>query len=184
MDAYRDRQLATLLAAAQNGDRSAYAAFLTETAALLRGYVGHRLANPEMVEDVLQEILITLHRVRQTHAPGRPVGPWLYAIADHRLSDAVRRLRRIQANEVPLQDEGRELTEEPVHERSDERGAAVKEALARLPHIQRSVIEMLKVENLSVREVAAATGMSESSVKVTAFRGYEAIRRMLGVRTR
>ena len=43
------------------------------------------------------------------------------------------------------------------------------------------MIELLKVQGLSVKEVSAHTGMSESSVKVTAFRGYETIRRIFGV---
>lgn len=176
--------MAILLAAAQQGDRESYAAFLTEAATLLRGYLGRRMANPEIVEDVLQETLVAVHRARHTHAPGRPVGPWLYAIADHRVSDAVRRLRRIEANEVVLTREAHELAGWDVREPSDDRGTAIREALIRLPRAQRTVIEMLKVENLSVREVAATTGMSESSVKVTAFRGYEAVRRMLGVRAK
>jgi RNA polymerase sigma-70 factor, ECF subfamily len=176
--------LAILLAAAQQGDRESYAAFLTEAASLLRGYVGRRIADPEVVEDILQEILIAVHRSRHTHVPGRPVGPWLYAISDHRVSDAVRRLRRIEANEVALLRETLELARELDREPSDDRGVAIHEALARLPNVQRSVIEMLKVDDLSVREVAASTGMSESSVKVTAFRGYKAVRRMLGVRAK
>jgi RNA polymerase sigma-70 factor (ECF subfamily) len=53
-----------------------------------------------------------------------------------------------------------------------------------LPGKQRRVIELLKLQELSVREVAARVGMSESAVKVTAFRGYEAIRKMMGVRRR
>ena len=174
--------MAVLLAAAQQGDREAYAAFLKEAAILLRVYVGRRIANSEVAEDVLQEILIAVHRARHTHAPGRPVGPWLYAIADHRLSDAFRRLRRIEKYEVAQSCEIHELADQAACESSDGRGTAIREALVRLPKVQRSVIEMLKVENLSVREVAAATGMSESSVKVTAFRGYEAVRRILGVR--
>ena len=54
------------------------------------------------------------------------------------------------------------------------------EALGRLPGRQRRVIELLKVRDLSVREVASQIGMTESAVKVTAFRGYQALRKMMG----
>ena len=63
----------------------------------------------------------------------------------------------------------------------NKRGRSVREALADLPEKQRKVIELLKVQGLSVKEVSAHTGMSESAVKVTAFRGYETIRRIFGV---
>ena len=47
----------------------------------------------------------------------------------------------------------------------------MRRAVAALPDNQRKVIELLKFEELSVREVAARLGMSEANVKVTAHRG-------------
>jgi DNA-directed RNA polymerase specialized sigma24 family protein len=44
------------------------------------------------------------------------------------------------------------------------------------------IIEYLKLQDLSVKEVAVQAGMSESAVKITAFRGYEGIRKMLGMK--
>lgn len=182
MDRERDRELAALLKEAQQGNRDAYAAFLTETAGLLRGYLARRINDPEALEDVLQDILITVHQIRHTYLPNRPVGPWLYSISDRRLSDANRRLRRIEKIEVAMVEETSSVFELATNPSSDDRGEAIRSALVDLPKPQRSVIEMLKVQNMSVREVAALTGMSESSVKVTAYRGYETLRKVLGVR--
>jgi DNA-directed RNA polymerase specialized sigma24 family protein len=42
------------------------------------------------------------------------------------------------------------------------------------------VIEALKFQEQSVREVAGSLRMTESAVKVTAHRGYRALRRLLG----
>ena len=53
-----------------------------------------------------------------------------------------------------------------------------------LPDNQRQVIELLKFEELSVAEVAARLGMTESNVKVTAHRGYRALRRRIEEWTR
>jgi RNA polymerase sigma factor (sigma-70 family) len=181
LDCERDRRLAALLKEAQLGNRDAYATFLTETAGLLRDYLGRRIDDPETVEDVLQDILITVHRIRHTYLPSRPVGPWLYAISDHRLSDANRRLRRIEKNEVAMTERTSVVIDPTSSQPSNERGELIRSALAGLPKRQRSVIEMLKVQNMSVREIAALTGMSESWVKVTAYRGYETLRKLLGV---
>jgi RNA polymerase sigma-70 factor (ECF subfamily) len=56
----------------------------------------------------------------------------------------------------------------------------VRRALEALPARQRAVVEALKYRDESVRDVAGQLGMSESAVKVTAHRGYRAMRRWLG----
>jgi RNA polymerase sigma-70 factor (ECF subfamily) len=66
----------------------------------------------------------------------------------------------------------------PLQER-DALARDVRRAVATLPDHQRKVIELLKLEELSVREVAARLGMSEANVKVTAHRGYRALKRKI-----
>jgi RNA polymerase sigma-70 factor (ECF subfamily) len=179
LDSERDKKLAGLLGLAQRGDQVAYEEFLIETAAILRGYLGKRMEY-QMVEDVLQDTLLSIHRFLHTYLPGRPVGPWLYAICSNRVVDFYRRKRRIQLVESDV-----EINEEAAlrTERGNESplGNAV-DALRKLPERQRRIIELLKIQGLSVKEVATQTGMSESSVKVTAFRGYEAIRKLFGIK--
>lgn len=178
MDAARDRELAALLVLAQQGHRQAYERFLLEVSAVLRRFLERRMGARERVEDVLQETLLTIHRARHSYLPGRPVGPWLYTICEHRMIDFHRQRRRIERVEVPTSDELPAVADEPAPESSP----VVLEALGRLPGKQRRVIELLKLQDLSVREVAVRVGMSESAVKVTAFRGYQTIRRMVGVK--
>jgi RNA polymerase sigma-70 factor (ECF subfamily) len=176
LDATQDRALAAWLVLAQQGDRQAYAHFLTQASTVLRQFLRRRMPARETTEDVLQDTLMTIHRARHSYLPGRPVGPWLYAICEHRLADFHRRRRRIERLEVP----GAEAPEPAVEEHGRESSPFVLEALRRLPGKQRRVIELLKVHEVPVREIAARVGMSESAVKVTAFRGYQALRKMMG----
>lgn len=179
LDSERDKKLTGLLTLAQQGDQVAYEEFLIETAVILRGFLGRRMEY-QMVEDVLQDTLLSIHRFLHTYRSGRPVGPWLYAICNNRMVDFYRRKRRIQLVESDVDISG----EAPIR---TERGNAppignAVDALNKLPKRQRRIIELLKIEGLSVKEVAIHTGMSESSVKVTAFRGYEAIRKLFGIK--
>ena len=176
MDSDRDRELAALLVNAQKGDQADYERFLLEASALLRRFLMRRMKNVEMAEDVLQDTLLSIHRARHTYLPGRPVGPWLYAICGHRMTDFYRWHRRVEYVEIELAED---ISQPEVRE--NKRGNSVLEALATLPEKQKRVINLLKVQGLSVKEVAVYTGMSESSVKVTAFRGYETIRKIFGV---
>ena len=52
-------------------------------------------------------------------------------------------------------------------------------ALEKLPIKQRNIIQLLKLEGFTVKEIAKKTGMSESSIKVSAHRGYKNLRKYI-----
>ena len=179
MDSERDNELASLLILAQQGDQVAYEKFLIGAAAVLRKFLSRRM-EIAMVEDVLQDTLLSVHRILHTYLPGRPVGPWLYAICGNRMVDHFRRRRRIQLVEADVDFEDRMAAQ--AEDPGDTFCGTAIDAVRRLPYRQRRIIELLKVYGFSVKEVAIQTGMSESSVKTTAFRGYETIRKLFGIK--
>jgi RNA polymerase sigma-70 factor (ECF subfamily) len=178
----QESELGRLMAEAQNGDRAAYEDLLTRVAGLVQAFVRRRVGDASWSEDVVQDCLVALHRARHTYNPRRPFAPWLYAIAQNRLVDGLRVQRRRLLREIQP-----ELTPEPARRPLQERDALlsdVRRAVAMLPDKQRRVIELLKFEELSVREVAQRLEMSEANVKVTAHRGYRALRRQIEEWTR
>ena len=50
------------------------------------------------MEDAVQDVLMTVHSIRQTYDPNRPFGPWLVTIAHRRVVDRLRRTTRGLAN--------------------------------------------------------------------------------------
>lgn len=181
MNAEQEVEAARLMRQAQDGDRVAYAQLLTALAPLAQRYARGRVGPRPCVDDIAQETLLTIHRVRHTYDPARPFAPWFYAILSSRLIDVMRRERRVDQRE-----QGRDQLPEgrPVAAASGARNEVdferVRAALAALPERQREVIAALKLGDESVREVSARLKMSESAVKVTAHRGYRALRRLLG----
>jgi RNA polymerase sigma-70 factor (ECF subfamily) len=168
-----DQKLASLLRQAQKGNASAYEDFLREVSVVLRPFLKKRMEKAE-AEDVLQETLLSIHRSRHTFLPGRPVGPWLYAICENRMSDHFRRLLSEKRKETAFKRQA--IAAIPEQESEGTLLAAVR----LLPKIQRRVIELLKVQELSVKEVSVLLRMTENAVKVTAHRGYESIRKSMG----
>src|SRR5437660_834052 len=49
----------------------------------LRGYLLSLCRDASLADDLLQETFMQVHRSRRTYEPGRPVTPWIFAIARH-----------------------------------------------------------------------------------------------------
>jgi RNA polymerase sigma-70 factor (ECF subfamily) len=169
--------LRALLLKGLAGDEAAHRAFLTEAAALLRAFFRARLrGRNEDAEDLVQETLVALHTRRESYDPSYPLTAWLYAIARYRLIDFLRRAKH--RNHAPL--DGVEVGQpDPEYEASDAK-RDVATLLDKLPDKQRTAIRMVKLEDRSVKETAAATGLSESDIKISIHRGLKTLMRLMG----
>jgi RNA polymerase sigma-70 factor (ECF subfamily) len=174
----QEREAADLMRQAQHGDQAAYASLLVLLTGVCRRFASARLGGAPSLEDVVQETLITIHTARHTYDTARPFAPWFYAIATNRLIDVVRRERRVHRRESAVDSLPDVASPESSREGLDVE--AIHAALAALPERQRRVIEGLKFQDRSVKEMAGVMNMSESAVKVTAHRGYRALKRLLG----
>ena len=170
-------EFGALLLAAQGGDQDAYRDLLEGLRAPLHSYLRRRLRDEDAVEDVCQDVLLTMHRVRHTFEPGRAFEPWFYAIARSRFIDHLRRRRR--RGDLEVSTDAVEGLPEKVAEAESVGWDRFLELLESLPAAQREAFAMLKIEGLSVEEAAARAGVSATALKVRAHRGYGALRRAL-----
>lgn len=126
----------------------------------------------------MQEALLTVHRVRHTYRPGRPVRPWLAAIVSRRAIDALRRRGRRAAHEIP-QESGIETF--PDVRANGLEVAEASETVTRmmdgLPPKQREALQLVKVKELSLKEASAASGQSVGALKVNVHRAIRRLRR-------
>lgn len=171
------------MARAREGDQRAYAELLVLVTRLVRAYVRRRVGAVAWVDDVVQETLLSVHRARATYDPRRPFEPWLYAIAGNRLVDALRKERRIAARELTGLDAPEPAAAVAADVPAEVNLDAVLAALDRLPARQQEVVRAMKLGGESAETVGQRLGMTRTAVKVTAHRGYRALRRMLGVKS-
>jgi RNA polymerase sigma factor (sigma-70 family) len=164
---------------AQDGDAHAYRELLVEVATLVKAYVRRHLRGDDSLDDVVQETLFAIHRHRHTFDPRRSFRSWMYAIARHRLIDVVRQQRRRHAN-LALELERLEAVQAHAAAGAASSMGPMQAALTSLSSRQREVIHLLKIEGHSVAEIATQTGLSASSVKVIAHRGYKKLRQLFG----
>jgi RNA polymerase sigma-70 factor (ECF subfamily) len=173
----REKEWALLMRAGNAGDADSYRRLLMQLTPVLRAVARRGLASAGMAdtdaEDVVQETLLAIHLKRQSWDEDAPFGPWLRAIARHKMIDALRRRgRRI---DLPLDGFAEVLAggeSEPTMLVAD-----VDRHLPDLPAGQRSVVRAIAVDGATIDETAARLSMTNGAVRVALHRGLSALAR-------
>lgn len=181
--AAEDPRLRILMRSAQAGDARAYAELLGKITPRIRQIVSNRRRFLQQVdiEDLVQEVLLSLHAVRGTYDPERSFMPWLVAITQYRLADAARRYYRHAGRQNDIEQLSVIFAEETANSDVEAYGDrdALKLAIEKLPPGQREAIRLLKLRELSLKEAAEATGTSVDALKVSVYRAMVTLRRTL-----
>ena len=170
--------LETLMRQALAGDQHAYTELLRATTRVLRPFLAKRLPRTSETEDLLQEILLSIHKARHTYDGKRPYLPWAYAIARFRLLDHLRAhyadniWNAVDLSEAENTSAG-DVTESRMTYES------IKGVVQQLPEKQMTILQMMHEEGYTAREVAEKTGMQESAVTVAAHRAYKILKKKL-----
>lgn len=154
-----------LMERGRGGDRRAYDALMVEAGQWLGRYFRRRLPLAH-VEDAVQETLIALHHRRHDFDCSQPLRPWLAAIARFKWVDRLRAMER--ETQVPALDSctaSHEIDVVSCH--------AVRGLLGRLRPAQAEAIRLVKIDGMSIIEASAATGQSQSLVKINIHRGLK-----------
>jgi RNA polymerase sigma-70 factor (ECF subfamily) len=170
-----------LMAAAQTGDRAAYERLLREILPFIRTIVRSQHSTADRIEDAVQDVLLTLHRVRHTYDPARPFAHWLAVLARRRSIDLLRRRSRTGAYEV-ADDAAYETFVDPRANKEQETrewSAALGSAVAALPKRQREAVQLLRLGEMSLAEASRASGMSIAALKVNLHRAIKTLRKRL-----
>jgi RNA polymerase sigma-70 factor (ECF subfamily) len=172
-----------LMQAAQAGDMRAYERLLREITPKLRQIVRRRrqFFTAEEVEDLVQEVLLSIHAVRATYDPRRPFMPWLSTIAHNRLIDSARRFYRGKSNEVQMDELPVTFADDWANVENEEYRdpEELSIAIKSLPEGQRKAVEMLKLREMSLKEAAAASGTTVGALKVSIHRAVLNLRKAL-----
>lgn len=169
------------MAAAQDGDRAAYERLLRDILPFLRAIASRYHRTADRREDVVQDILLTLHRVRHTYDPARPFSHWLATIASRRSIDALRRRGRTEKIEV-FDEQAYETFSDPGANKAmnmRDEAPGLHSAIAALPDGQREALELLKLREMSLAEASQRTGKSIGALKVNVHRAIKALRAQL-----
>ncbi|HEY0251769.1 MAG TPA: sigma-70 family RNA polymerase sigma factor, partial [Kofleriaceae bacterium] len=146
-----------------------------EVAAKLAPFIARRVP-PTDVDDVLQDVLLRMHRGFASLRCDDHMTAWMFQVARSAIADRGRDRAR-----HPLAEPTLELPAPP----DDERNAATALAacltafVARLPSPYREAITLVELEGMTIRVAAEMVGLSVSGMKSRVQRGRHQLREML-----
>lgn len=165
-----------LARAANRGDSAAYERFLRAITPVLRSVVRARGGHmgPEQCEDILQDVLLSIHLKRQTWREDSPIRPWLYAIARHKVVDAFRaRGNRVNVSiddfldVLPATD-----APDPLQARDIDR------VLEQLEPRMADIVRGFGLRGESMADMADRLDMTEGAVRVALHRALKSIAKL------
>lgn len=165
--------LKALIKMALAGDQNSYKQFLLQISKIIRAVIAKKIPSAD-VEDVVQEVLISIHKARHTYDCGRPLMPWLMAITSFRINDYLRKHYTSMRHKILDIDEFSDILTAVTSEPSGRE--LVNEMLTKVNEKQQKILTMMYVTGYSPKEIGKMIGMNESAVKVAAHRAVKKIK--------
>lgn len=175
----RARQDEWLVVRCQLGERPAFDALIERWHAPLWRYVRQLTPNDDVAQEIAQEVWLRVIRGISRLRDAAKWRAWLFGIARRVLMD---RLRAQYA--MPLAVET-ELADVPVDDTGvdpEVLSTALHDELAKLPLVEREVLTLFYLRELSLGEVADILGIPLGTVKSRLFRARQLLRRELEAR--
>lgn len=146
------------------------ALFATHRQGLFR-YLCRAVGEVDAARDLTQEVFLRVTRSPIPASPADQLRGWIFKIARNLALDHHRERGRRPA--------AAELNASPMRPASQDVGAAVNEALAKLTDVDRDVFLMREVAGLGYDDIAAACGLTPDAVRSRIHRARLQLRDML-----
>ena len=174
-----EQELCDLMTGYLDGQIEAFDALYAALAGRIRAYLLSLCRDGAAADDLLQETFMRLHRARRTYEPGRPVTPWVFAIARHVFLMHRRATARRVKFHTALADEMRrdEAVPDALAMLADR--DRVRHALRGVPADQRQALLLHHVAGRSFADIAEQIGVRVNAAKTRAFRGMRKMRELL-----
>jgi RNA polymerase sigma-70 factor, ECF subfamily len=150
-----------------------------ELEARLRPYVARRVRGSADADDVVQEVLVRLHRGASLLRDGERFGAWVYRIAEHAVADHLRARAR---HPIPVGESALGAAAAGVDDAEPalqaELGDCMAVFLSRLGSPYREAITLTELQGVTQGDAAQMQGVSLSGMKSRVQRGRAKLRRM------
>jgi RNA polymerase sigma-70 factor (ECF subfamily) len=158
------------------GDERALRALWSQHAPHIDAVVRRLAGDPDLAEDIAQEVWIQIFRALPSYRGESQFGTWAHRIAVNRTLNALRRTRRLTKIETDMDEET--VSVEHGGDRAMLR-SVIDAAAAQLSPGARTVFLMHDVEGYTHEEIAAELGITPGGSKSQLFKARAKLRRLL-----
>lgn len=171
------------MAEVRGGDLRKLAILFERHNRALYNFFLHTNGNPDVSEDLVQDVFFRMLRYRHTYDEKRPFTAWMYQIARNANIDVAHK-KRGELQLVTDSEPGEEWqTPEPVSPapgaeealRKRQEIRLLRRALDRLPDDKREVLVLSRFQNLAYEQIASILGCEVGAVKVRVYRATRAL---------
>lgn len=170
-----------IIQSAVGGEASAFGFLYSHYQPQIYRFVVIKVGRREDAEDLTHLVFLSAWKnIGSYKDVGNPFSSWLYQIARNLIIDHYR-TKKIEVDLEEAEESG-SLGQSPSGETEAEHSLTmdrVMESVRTLPSLHQDVIIMRFVEELTVKEVSAALGKSESAVKVLQHRAMQKLKNLL-----
>ena len=169
-----------VLAAIQAGDNAAYEQLVARMQRPLFTFAWRYLHNNADAEDLVVETFVRLFQARERLRPDTNLSAWLFTTLSNLCHNRHRWRKRHRETSLDgpthIADPVAPAASPDVALSRDEAGAALRAAIERLPHDQRTVVLLHHYEHLSYREIGNVVGCSERGVETRLYRARQQLK--------
>ena len=154
-----------LIERSRDGDTRAYDALVSHYLPRVISIAWGIVRNAHDAEDLAQEAMVSAYQNIGRFRIGEPFGPWIYRIVTNRALDVMKHRTKFRGVELEDTNAADRRDEADVSAASNEIARRIDAAIETLPEMQRLVARLHLVEEMDHQEIAAATGLSEGTVR-------------------
>jgi len=154
-------------------NRREYNIAVKEFSGRLYGFSLKYLQNTDDASDIVQDVFEKLWKNRKKVEPEK-VKPWLFTCAHNAMINFIKK-----KSKMTYMGDMTSPEVDDSHTRNYEMKEVIEKSLAKLPHIQKSIILLRDLEGYNYKEIGDNLELTEAQVKVYLFRARNKIKKQL-----
>jgi RNA polymerase sigma-70 factor (ECF subfamily) len=160
-----------------DGDKSVFQILVKRHKEKVRNVIYITMNNSSLVDDIAQDVFITVYRNLKHFRFESQFTTWLYRITVNRCKDYLRKMN-VRKIFFPIE-EGSEVSEYPTPIEDNDVSKIVMDAISKLPVKLRMPLILKDIEGFSYQEISETLKCEMGTVKSRIFRGREKLKEIL-----
>ncbi|GIK61501.1 MAG: sigma-70 family RNA polymerase sigma factor [Ignavibacteriota bacterium] len=160
-----------------DGDNTAFQILVSRHKEKVRNIIYLTMNNSALVDDIAQDVFITVYRNLKHFRFESQFTTWLYRITVNRCKDYLRKMN-VRKIFFPVED-GIEISDYSSPVESNDISKIVMDAISRLPNKLKMPLIMKDIEGFSYQEISETLNCEMGTVKSRIFRGREKLKEIL-----